>query len=123
MNEYKDIPLIEIKAKRGETLHVLFSGISLNGESKNFTDICPKIQFKSSVDASRYVDFELSEDNGRLEIQPNRLLLKFERWTNKLPIDIYYGDLLINIDGRDIIAPRFKLNLTGTVTTKEENEC
>lgn len=121
---YDELPLITIDAKRGEDSKVVFTGISLDGDSKNFTDLCPKIQFKKAVDACRYLDFELTEENGGLTIEPNRLILFFDgRDLNKLEISKYYGDLLMTIDGGNVVGPRFQLNLTGTVTTKTKDEC
>ena len=121
---YDELPLINIEAKRGEDATVVFTGISVDGVSKNFTDLCPKIEFKPAVDSLRPSSIELTEENGGLTIEPNRLTMFFNgRDLNRLAISTYYGDLLMTIDGVNIVGPRFKLNLTGTVTTKTKDEC
>lgn len=121
--EYSKIPLIKIKIPRGQTEKIAFVDLSLDGTPIDFTDTCPKVQFKSTLNPMMAFDFELNEGNGGLIIEPDRLTLVFGRITSNLWRNIYYGDLILTINGDDIVGPRFELDLSGTVTTKKSDEC
>ena len=120
---YKQIPLISIKIIRGNTKRHTIQGIKVNGEYIDLTTVCPKVQFKTSVDAGRYVDFAMSVENGRMEVAPDRVTLKFGRDTQQYLSKLYYGDLYVKLGDIDAHILRYEIELTGIVTTKSDDEC
>lgn len=120
---YSKIPLIKRKISRGETERISFIGLTLNNDPIDFTDTCPKVQFKSTLNPMMHFDFELTEDNGGLIIEPGTLTLVLGRVTSNLYRNRYYGDLLVKINDDDVILARFEFELSGTVTTKSYDEC
>lgn len=120
---YEELPLVPIYIKRGNTKRLWFEGFTLDGEPIDLTTTCLKVQFKTAVDALRYIDLELTEDNGGLEITPDTLVMNFRRETFKVQQNILYGDLLMKINNEDHTIIRFEIKLSGVVTTKNKDEC
>lgn len=120
---YEELPLVPIKIKRGNTKKVSFQGFAVDGVPIDLTTACLKVQFKPSVDACRYIEYELTEDNGGLVITPNRVDMNFGRETSKIQYNVLYGDLLMRVNDGDHTIIRLELKFSGVVTTKNSDEC
>lgn len=116
---YKDLPVLKIDVIRGNDKTIQLRNIVVNNVTLDFTDINPRVQFKSIVDADITPVFDKTVDNGGMIVTNESITLLFAKETNKLQMGKYFGDLLVNINDKEVTIVRFDLYLSGVVTISD----
>lgn len=121
---YDELPLIEIRTTRdSEWQEFVMQDVTVDGGLIDLTTVCPAVQFKSVNSFFAPVDFELTVENGGMVITPNRITLVFDKDKTVYPKNVYYGDLLMKVSGKDATILRFRFILEGVITRRKCNGC